>query len=223
MKEGILIINKPSGMTSHDVVDFVRKRLKIKQVGHAGTLDPMATGVLIVLVGRYTKLFKHFLKFDKEYVACLTLGIKTNTGDSQGEIICRQDIGDISEEKIKDIFSSYTGQIIQIPPMVSAIRHKGERLYELARRGIEIERSPRKVTIKQLRLLEFDPPNIKFYLNCSTGTYVRQLGEDIARDLGSVGYISEIQRHSVGPYSIEQAIFLSQIDETRLIRDLLIG
>jgi tRNA pseudouridine55 synthase len=216
MKEGIIIVNKPEGMTSHDVVDFVRRKLRIRQVGHAGTLDPIATGVLLILVGRCTKFFDYFLHFDKEYLATLTLGRSTTSGDREGKTVETKDCSYITEDKVKAVFNSYVGQILQIPPMVSAIKYRGKRLYSLARQGIKINRQPRAVMINQLKLLEFVPPDIKFYLKCSKGTYVRQLAEDIARDLDCVGHISQIDRQSIGPFNIEQALSLSQIDETSL-------
>jgi len=216
MKEGIIVVNKPGGITSHDVVDFVRKRLKIRRVGHAGTLDPIATGVLLILVGRGTKLFNHFLDFDKEYLATLTLGKRTTSGDREGKVLETRDYSNITDGKIREVFNSYLGEILQVPPMVSALKYRGKRLYLLARRGIKVDRQPRSIIIKELRLLEFSPPHIKFYLKCSKGTYVRQLAEDIAQDLDCVGYISEIQRQSVGPFNIAGALSLSQIDESFL-------
>lgn len=216
MKEGIIVVNKPQAMTSHDVVDYVRRKLDIRRVGHAGTLDPMATGVLLILVGRCTKLFNHFLCFDKEYTATLTLGARTTSGDKEGKVVQMQDYGHVTRGKVKDVFNSFIGQIHQVPPMISALKHKGKRLYSLARRGIEINRQPRSVVIKELELLEFNLPHIKFYLKCSKGTYVRQLAEDVARDLSCVGHISQIERQSIGPFNISEALPLSQIDESSL-------
>lgn len=216
MKDGILVVNKPGGMTSHDVVEIVRKKLKIRRVGHAGTLDPIATGVLLILVGRCTKLFNRFSSFDKSYSATLTLGQRTTSGDREGKVIQTQDYTHITEEKVKDVLRSYIGRVYQTPPMVSAIKHKGKRLYSLARRGIEVARQARAVEIKDLRLLGFSLPRVKFYLRCSKGTYVRQLAEDIARDLGCVGHISEITRESVGPFDLGQTISLSQINENSI-------
>ncbi len=216
MKEGIIVVNKEPNMTSHDVVDVVRKRLSIRRVGHAGTLDPMATGVLIVLVGRCTKLFNRFLNFDKEYLATLILGKRTVSGDQEGEVLEERDYSHVVEANVKEVFRSYIGNIAQIPPMVSAVKYGGRRLYSLARRGIEVERQPRPVVIKELKLLSFNLPQIKFYLKCSKGTYVRQLAEDVARDLGCVGYISQIQRQAIGPFNINEAVSLSRIDESCL-------
>lgn len=216
MRDGILIVNKPGGMTSHDVVDFVRRKLKIRRVGHAGTLDPIAKGVLLILVGRCTKLFSHFSSLDKTYSATLTLGQRTSSGDREGKVIQTQDYTHITEERIKDVLRSYVGKVYQVPPMFSAIKHKGKRLYSLARLGIEVVRQARPVEIRELRLLEFSPPRVKFYLRCSKGTYVRQLAEDIARDLDCVGHISEITRENIGPFDISNTIPLSEINENSI-------
>ena len=216
MKNGIIIVNKPEGVTSHDVVDIVRKRLRTKKVGHAGTLDPIATGVLLILVGKCTKLFNRFANFDKEYCATLTLGKRTTSGDREGTTIQTKDYDNITKHKVDEVLRSYIGTVLQTPPMVSAVKHKGKRLYSLARLGIEVDRKPRSIVIKELKLLEFALPYIKFYLKCSKGTYVRQLAEDIARDLGCVGHISAINRQSIGPFNLTQSIPLSEIDESHL-------
>jgi len=216
MKDGILLVNKPEGMTSHDVVDFVRKKLKIRRVGHAGTLDPIATGVLLILVGRCTKLFGHFSSFDKAYSATLTLGQRTSSGDRDGKVIRTQDYTHITEERVRDVLRTYVRKVYQVPPMVSAIKHKGKRLYSLARSGIEVVRQARPVEIRELTLLEFSLPRVKFYLRCSKGTYVRQLAEDIAKDLDCVGHISEITRESIGPFDISKTISLSEINENSI-------
>ena len=216
MREGILIINKPKGITSHDVVAQVRKVLKLRRVGHSGTLDPMACGVLVILVGRATKLFNKFLNFEKEYTATLTLGKITDTGDADGRVIQDVVCPVLSNEKILEVFKEFVGQIQQIPPMVSAIRYKGKRLYQFARLGLEVPRKPRTIFIKELKLIGFNPPLIKFYIRCSSGTYIRQLACDIASRLGCGGYISQIERLSVGPYHLDCAINLNQIDESHI-------
>lgn len=213
MRDGVLIVNKPSGMTSHDVVDFVRKSLKVRRVGHSGTLDPIATGVLLILVGKATKLFNRFLGFDKEYVATLTLGTRTNSGDITGRVIETKDYKEVTKEKISEAFTRFTGRVFQVPPMFSALKHKGKRLYLLARRGIEIERPARTIIVKELKLLDFNLPQIKFYLKCSRGTYVRKIAEDIAHSLGTLGCISWIERQAIGPFNIKEAISLDEIDQ----------
>lgn len=216
IKEGILVINKPTGITSHDVVDFVRRKIKIRQVGHAGTLDPLATGVLVILVGKATKLFDKFLNFDKEYLATLTLGTKTTTGDSQGEPILKKSFKDISTEELGSVIQSFIGEQMQIPPMVSALKYKGKRLYSLSRKGGAVELKPRRITIKDLKIIRLELPDIQFYVKCTRGTYVRQLAEDIAQKIDCVGHISQIERLSVGKFNIKDALSLSQIETSRI-------
>lgn len=217
--EGILIVDKSPKMTSFDVVRFVRKRLRIKKVGHTGTLDPLASGVLVLLLGRATKFFRYFEKLDKEYIATIRLGIETDTGDSEGKILREASYEHVTEEMVRRVFEEFSGEIYQVPPMVSAIKFGGKKLYELARRGIEIERKPRKIRIEELRLIRFSPPHIEFYLKCSKGTYVRTLASDIGRRLGCFGHISQIKRIAVGPFRIEEAIPLEEIDASH-IRDI---
>lgn len=214
MKEGILIINKPGGLTSHDVVERIRNILGIKRIGHAGTLDPMATGVLVILVGKSTKLFNTFLGFDKEYIATLTLGKITDSGDAQGKVLEVLPVPLIYEDLLNDVFKEFRGEIQQTPPMISALKFKGKRLYQLYAKGIQVPRLPRRVIIKELRLLKFNCPDIEFYVKCSRGTYIRQLACDIALRLGCVGYISKIERLSVGPFNIKEAIPMDKVDES---------
>ncbi len=213
---GIILVDKPKGITSHDVVDVVRKRLQTKKVGHAGTLDPLAEGLLIILVGKCTKLFSKFANFDKEYLGVLKLGEVTTTGDSQGEVTGRQEYREISQEKIKEIFSSFLGEIEQVPPMVSAVRVKGKRLYDLARRGIVVERSPRKINILSLEVLKIDLPLIEFRVHCSKGTYVRKLAEDIGEKLGCGAHMVKILRLSIGPFNLNKAVALDEVNESHL-------
>ncbi|MBU0503248.1 MAG: tRNA pseudouridine(55) synthase TruB [Candidatus Omnitrophota bacterium] len=216
IRDGILVINKPKGITSHDVVDFVRKKFKIKQVGHSGTLDPIATGVLVILIGKCTKLFNQFLGLDKEYSATLTLGARTNSGDIQGEVIEKKEFGHVTEENVNKALSVFIGENMQVPPMVSALKHKGKRLYDLAREGKEVKRLPRKIVIKEISLLKFSLPDIQFKVKCSRGTYVRQLAEDIAAKLGCVGFVSQIERLSIGRFNIKDSLSLTQVDESRI-------
>ncbi|MBM3250447.1 MAG: tRNA pseudouridine(55) synthase TruB [Candidatus Omnitrophica bacterium] len=216
MRDGILVVNKPKGMTSHDVVDAVRRCLGIRRVGHAGTLDPLATGVLVVLVGKCTSLFDRYQKLEKEYVAELTLGVKMASGDAGSAILERKDFSHITREAAADILRHFTGTLMQVPPMFSALKFKGKKLYELARKGIEVARPARMIEVKELKLLDFDLPRFRFYLKCSHGTYVRKLGEDIAEALGSVGYLSHLERHSVGSFTMDQAIELSRVNEAAI-------
>ena len=188
---GLEIVDKPIKKTSFDIVREIRKKYNIKQVGHIGTLDPMATGVLVILVGGATKLSDYLMEHDKEYIATVYLGEKKDTGDSEGDTIERKDVPkDISVEKIKEVLQSFLGKSKQIPPMYSAIKVDGKKLYNLARKGIEVERKERDIEITEIELLEVvDKDNIneiKFRVVCSKGTYIRVLCEEIAEKLGTV-------------------------------------
>jgi tRNA pseudouridine55 synthase len=216
VRDGILVVNKPRGFTSHDVVAVVRRKLNMQKVGHAGTLDPIATGVLVILVGRATGLFDRFMRYDKEYTATLRLGARTNSGDSSGEIVEQKDFVHITKETAEAALAAYKGEIMQMPPMFSAVKHKGKRLYQLALKGKEVERVARRVVISDIKLTGFKLPDIDFYMRCSKGTYVRQLGEDVARDLGSVGHITQLQRQSIGPFTIKESLGLDEIEESKI-------
>lgn len=211
---GILVIDKPSGITSHDVVDIVRKKFNMKQVGHAGTLDPLATGVLVILVGEATKLFNKFSSFDKAYIATIKFGITTDTADIRGHIIDQKPYDFIKESEVREIFKTFLGDIDQVPPMVSALKHKGKRLYQLARKGLEVKREPRRVKIYKLDLINFSLPEVQFLLECSKGTYVRTIAEDVGSRLGCGGCISQIHRTQVGPFRIDQAIKADRFSES---------
>lgn len=206
---GVLIIDKPIGVTSFDVIRDIRKEYGTKKVGHTGTLDPMATGVLPILIGDATKLSDYLMDHDKEYIAVLKLGEKRDTGDSEGNIIETSKIPNLTTQEIENTLKAFIGKISQIPPMYSAIKVNGEKLYELAREGKEIERKPRSVEIYSIELLEVEKnteniiDKIKFKVNCSKGTYIRTLCEDIAEKLGTVGYMKELRRTRVGKFTLE--------------------
>jgi tRNA pseudouridine55 synthase len=213
MRDGVLVVDKPSGVTSHDVVETVRRKLKTKKVGHSGTLDPVATGVLVLLVGKATKLFSKFVHFDKEYDATLRLGVVTSTGDSEGVVLSEKQIDHITEENIRDAFVAFVGEREQVPPMVSAIKYQGKRLYVLARQGIEVDRKARRIRIYDLKITRMDLPEIDFYVKCTKGTYIRRLGEEIGEKLGVGGFISRIRRVSLGPFHIRDAVKVEDVDE----------
>ena len=215
-KDGILIINKPHGFTSHDVVAVVRRKLNMRRVGHAGTLDPIATGVLVVLVGKATGLFERFMGYDKEYAATMRLGIRTNSGDYSGTSVEQKVFSHITPEMADRAFLAYKGELLQTPPMFSAVKHKGRRLYQLALKGREVERKPRKIFISDIRMTGFELPDISFYMRCSKGTYVRQLAEDVARDMGSVAHITRLERRSIGPFTIDRSISLDSVDASKI-------
>lgn len=213
-EEAVLNINKPPGMTSFDVVRRVRKRFCLKKVGHAGTLDPFATGVLLILVGRATKRFDEFARFDKEYLAELEFGVETDTHDIQGKVIQKtKPVPRLSEQKIKAVLKKYRGEIEQIPPAFSAVKYKGRPLYRYARKNIAVEVRPRKVVISEMELLENRWPRVKLRIVCSKGTYIRSLARDIGRDLGVGAFVRELVRIRVGPYRLEEAVGLEELLE----------
>lgn len=215
-REGFVVINKPGGITSFDVIRSARKKLGIRKIGHGGTLDPMATGVLILLVGRATKKFEHFMGLPKEYRATIKLGESTTTGDAQGEIVDKsdaQEISGIKREDVVKILEKFRGRIKQVPPMVSALRYKGQRLYELARKNITVERKPRDVVIYEIKILDCQLPFFEVYIKCSKGTYVRKIAEDIGEELSVGAHVTRIERLAVGPYRIEQAVNLEDLRE----------
>jgi tRNA pseudouridine55 synthase len=216
MNEGIVIINKPNGLTSHDVVMKVRNKLGLRRVGHAGTLDPLATGVLVMLLGKSTKLFNEFVTFDKAYQATLILGTSTDSADIHGKIIQHLPYEQVTQKQVENVFKKFVGEIEQIPPMVSAIKIGGKKLYKLARKGIGVQRHPRKIKIHCLRLQEFKAPEVKFFIECSKGTYVRQVAEDVGKALGCGACISQIERTMVGTFSIEDAVNLEDFNESHI-------
>jgi tRNA pseudouridine55 synthase len=210
---GILVIDKPQGWTSHDVVNFVRRKFGINKAGHAGTLDPMATGVLVVLLGRYTKFSGELMDGLKEYKTVLTLGKATDTQDATGRTLNMQPVPRLDIEDIRTALKRFIGEIEQVPPMVSAIKVKGQRLYKLARQGKEIQRQPRKVKIDKLQLEAFNPPDISMTVVCNKGTYIRTLCEDIARTLDCPGHMSYLRRTSSGRYSLKDAVAIDRLKE----------
>jgi tRNA pseudouridine55 synthase len=214
--EGVIVVDKPCGFTSHDVVAVVRRKLKTRRVGHAGTLDPLATGVLVILVGRSTKLFEKFVSFDKAYQATMRLGTKTHTADIQGEVISEKPFSGVTRGAVEEAFGKLTGLIEQTPPMVSALKYRGERLYKLARKGITIDRAARQIRIDVLKVVNFDLPHVQFYLECSKGTYVRQIAEDVGEALGCGACITEIRRTKVGPFVLEGSVKLEDLNENHL-------
>ena len=214
--DGIIIINKEQDYTSNDVVQIIKKKYNEK-VGHTGTLDPMATGVLPILVGKGTLLSKYLINHDKIYVATLKLGIKTDTGDITGDIIKESKVDEsiLDKENVLKVLEEMKGEQEQIPPMYSAIKVNGKKLYEYARKGLTIDIQPRIINIYNTELLNIDMENkeIQFRVSCSKGTYIRTLCEDIAKRLGTIGTMSSLNREKVGDFEISEAIKLSEIKE----------
>lgn len=213
VESGIIVLNKEKNMTSHDCVNIVRKALKIKRVGHTGTLDPMATGVLPICIGKATKIADYISLGDKEYVAQFKLGIKTDTLDITGTVLETSDKNPTKEEII-DAVNSFTGVIDQVPPMYSAKKIQGKKLYELAREGIEIDREPVKVEIKKIDILELDYEEklITIKVLCSKGTYIRSLIDDIGNKLGTFAVMTELERTKSGMFDIENEKIVPVMD-----------
>lgn len=214
---GILLIDKPAGMTSHDVVARARRLLGVKKIGHAGTLDPFATGLLILLIGEGTKLSDSLMDGAKGYLAEIRLGEKTDTGDSTGTIIVRRSFENVSESTFNEALSQFTGIIRQRPPMYSAVKKNGTPLYRLARKGIEVERTEREVSVETIELLDFAPPRITLRILCSKGTYVRTLAETISEAVGSCGHLNQLRRLESGTFSITDALSMKDLEDPDLV------
>lgn len=211
---GILAVDKPEGWTSHDVVAKLRGVCREKRIGHSGTLDPMATGVLVVFLGRATRAVELCENDEKEYVAGLRLGLVTNTQDTTGETVETKEVS-VTEETLRQTLRQFEGEISQIPPMYSAIKIGGRKLYELARKGQSVERKPRDITIHALELLSFDGNEALIRVRCSKGTYVRTLCHDIGQTLGCGGCMSSLRRTRAGRFSLEDCVTLEEIQSAR--------
>jgi tRNA pseudouridine55 synthase len=209
--DGILIVNKPQGMTSHDVVDVVRRLYGTRKVGHAGTLDPMATGVLIMMIGKATKASQNLSAEEKEYSGTLTIGARSATGDAWGKLEPSDKAKDFTDEEIRSVFRRFEGEIEQTPPAYSAKKINGVKMYQLARKGETIEAKPQKISIKELTISKISLPEVSFRLTCSKGTYVRQLCVDIGDVLGCGGYLSRLDRTRSGRFAISQANSLEEL------------
>ncbi len=212
---GILNINKPRGLTSHDVVDRVRELSGIRRVGHAGTLDPIATGVLVVCLGRATRLVRFIMESPKAYRATLRLGVSTTTHDAEGEVTGEAPVS-VTLEEIKEALKSFTGRIEQIPPLYSAIKVGGKRLYELAREGREANPPPRTVEIYRLEVKEWSSPFLTLEVECSPGTYIRALARDLGDKLGCGAHVTELVRLRSGRFTLEDAVTLEELERGRL-------
>ncbi len=222
--DGIILINKEKGSTSHDVVNKV-KHIFNEKVGHTGTLDPNATGLLPILIGKGTKLSAYLINHDKEYEVTLKLGIKTDTADSEGKVIDEQNVDNsmMQSEKIVKVLDSFIGKQMQTPPIYSAIKINGKKLYEYARKNIEVEIEPRQIEIFSIQLDEIneDEKIICFTVKCSKGTYIRSLCEDIAERLGTIGYMKELNRVKVGIFDIKNSIKIEELDNNKDNEDFL--
>lgn len=210
---GLYLIDKPSGMTSHDVVSRMRRICKTRKVGHAGTLDPMATGVLPVAVGKGTKVLQFLLAENKSYRATLKLGVTTDTLDIEGEVLTQRPVPAFFEDELESVCDSFRGEIDQLPPMYSALKQNGVPLYKLARQGKEVERKPRRVCIDRLDIVKVEGDQIVIDVDCSKGTYIRSLAADIGEQLGCGACLTALNRTSSGDFKLEDCVGLDQLRE----------
>ena len=213
---GVIIIDKPQGKTSHDIVGIMRKKFGTRRVGHTGTLDPMATGVLPICIGNATRASDMLTESDKKYRAQLLLGKRTDTLDIEGDVLEERAVN-VTEQEIRDVIDTFIGEIDQIPPMYSAIKKNGKKLYELARQGIEIEREPRRINIYSIDIIDINIPYITVDVHCSKGTYIRSLCDDIGTRLGTGAVMTELRRTYTAGFSIDDAYTIEQLD---VIEDL---
>lgn len=214
--DGILNINKPTGPTSHDIVARLRRSINPKRIGHAGTLDPPASGVLLICIDNATRITEYLMNLPKEYVATLVLGAETDTEDQTGRVVKESDCSHIDRLAVENVLERFVGSIMQVPPMVSAVHYKGRRLYEIARTGKTVERQARAVEIYHLELLDFHPgprPEAVLHVKCSRGTYIRTLCADIGRALGCGGFMSSLVRTAVGKFSLDKSVTVETVEE----------
>ena len=212
--EGILLVDKPSGITSHDIVDRLRRKLRMKKIGHAGTLDPLATGLMVMLIGKATKVSQFLISLDKAYEGTFELGVETNSQDSDGEVVvCKELPQDLSEEMIRNEMKQFLGDQYQTPPMFSAKKIDGVPLYKMARKGKTVEREPRVIRINELKLRKWSSPQGEFYMDCSKGTYVRTVFHDLGQKLGCGGHLTSLRRTKINDFSIEGVPTLEEIEK----------
>lgn len=209
---GVLLLDKPPGKTSNEALQSVKRLFRASKAGHTGSLDPLASGLLPICLGEATKLSGFLLDADKRYWVRCQLGEKTTTGDAEGEVILKRPVGALPTAHLMEILKRFTGDIEQTPPMYSAIKHHGERLYKLARQGIEVERTPRKISVYSMALLRHENDTLDLEIHCSKGTYIRSLAEDIGETLGCGGHVAALRRLGVGPYqNADQMVSLEKL------------
>jgi tRNA pseudouridine55 synthase len=214
-RPGILVVDKVAGVTSFDAVALARRALGVRRVGHAGTLDPAATGVLPLLVGEATKLTPYLMDHDKEYVATVRFGVTTDTQDLTGRVLATAAVTGLSRERLEVVCRPFVGRIAQTPPMFSAVHHEGQRLYELARRGVEVERTPREVVVSSIAVDEVSGPTATLRIVCGKGTYIRALASDIGAQFGCGAALERLTRTRVGPFTLRNAIPWSELADGR--------
>lgn len=212
---GVILLDKPVGRSSNQALQDVKRLFSARKAGHTGSLDPFATGMLPICLGEATKTAGFMLDADKAYIATARLGTATSTGDTEGEVVSEEAVPDLSEADIESVLADFEGVIEQVPPMYSALKHEGKPLYKLAREGLEVEREAREVTIHSLVLESWQPPSLIFRVECSKGTYVRTLAEDLAKALGSCAHLDSLRRLSVTPFDPDAMVTLEALEAAR--------
>ncbi len=210
--EGVLLVDKPQGLTSHDVVYRLRRKLQMKKIGHAGTLDPMATGLLIMLIGKATRISQYLMSSDKVYEGEATLGVVTDSQDAEGEVMETRPVPALTEAQVREAMKGFLGDQYQTPPMHSAIKVDGVPLYKMARKGEEVEREPRFIRVMAFELTSFVSPKLTFRLHCTKGTYVRTIAHDLGHKLGCGAHLSALRRTGSGAFSLAQGLTLDAIE-----------
>lgn len=214
--DGILLLDKPAGLTSNAALQVVKRLYRARKAGHTGSLDPLASGLLPLCLGEATKVSAFLLDADKHYWVTCHFGVRTTTADAEGEVIEIRSTEGLTEQRLRRAMQGFQGDIEQIPPMYSAVKHQGQRLYKLARQGVEVERKPRQVIIHELDLVRFEPPRAEIEVRCSKGTYIRTLVEDIGEVLGCGAYVEDLRRLGVGPYNDDAGmVTLETLEATR--------
>jgi tRNA pseudouridine55 synthase len=216
--DGLLLVDKPSGVTSHDVVDVVRRRLGTRRVGHAGTLDPIATGLLVIGVGRATRLLRFFGGLSKTYAGTARLGVETDTLDAEGAVVRTAPV-DVSRADIERTFAALVGESEQRPPAYSAVKVGGRTMHSAARRGEQLEAAPRPIRVESFDVLAYGAPNVEFRVTCSGGTYVRVLLADVGRALGCGAHLTRLRRTAIGPYTVDDAVAPRVVGRPRPVED----
>jgi tRNA pseudouridine55 synthase len=214
--DGVLLVDKPGEHTSHDVVARLRRKLNMKRIGHAGTLDPMATGLMIVLIGKATKISQYLISLDKEYEGTVELGKVTDSQDADGEVLETRPVPPLTEAEVRAAMKGFLGDQYQTPPMYSAIKIDGVPLYKSARKGVEVEREPRFIRVMNFDLTHFELPRFDFRLRCSKGTYVRTIAHDLGQKLGCGGHLARLRRTATDKFNVTQALTLDQIEALSL-------
>jgi len=211
--DGILLLDKPAGLTSNAALQKVKRLYRARKAGHTGSLDPLASGLLPVCLGEATKISGFLLDADKHYWVSCRLGVRTATGDAEGEVLKTRPVDAVTEQRLREVMQDYSGDIDQVPPMYSAVKHQGRRLYALARQGVEVERAPRRITIHAMDLLNFRLPLVEIDVHCSKGTYIRTLVDDIGEVLGCGAHVADLRRFGVGPYGAAGMVALETLEE----------